>query len=79
MTWDVHQERMDRVADLLAAAMESTLVAFASMVQARSLSEPEAVAVLTAMLQTQRIRLNDELLHTLVTALRQVDIQRRAD
>lgn len=79
MTSDAHRERLDRVANRLAAALESTLATFTNMVQARTLSTPEAVSVLSEMLQTRGIRLNDDLLHTLVAAVRQEDPPRRAD
>jgi hypothetical protein len=66
MTRNPNQERLDRVADRLAVALESTLTTFGNRVQTGPLSESEAVSVLTEMLQTRGIRLNDDLLHSLV-------------
>lgn len=65
---DLRSERMDRVADRLAEALDGSLSSLARLRGSQSLTEEQAVTALAALLQMHSIQLNESLLHTLVRA-----------
>lgn len=66
MTADPSPARMDRVADRLADVLTDALTSLDRLQRTRSLTDEEAVAALTALLQGQGMQLNDALLRSLV-------------
>jgi hypothetical protein len=67
MSPDPRSERMDRVADRLANALDDSVSSLTSLRRSQPLTDEEAVSALTALLRTRGIQLNESLLHMLVS------------